>query len=89
MSRTGGQGRNAVPDVTVPRLAVYLRKLRELRGRGVERISSQELAEEVDLNAAQIRKDLSYFGEFGVRGVGYNVRELRPVSYTHLRAHET
>lgn len=77
MSRTTGHDRRSVPDVTVPRLALYLRKLRELRARGVERISSQELAEEVDLNAAQIRKDLSYFGEFGVRGVGYNVRELR------------
>jgi len=76
MSRAAGQGRGAVPDVTVPRLAVYLRKLRELRGRGVERISSQELADEVDLNAAQIRKDLSYFGEFGVRGVGYEVDRL-------------
>lgn len=69
-------GRGAVPDVTVPRLALYLRKLRELRALGVERISSQELADEVDLNAAQIRKDLSYFGEFGVRGVGYEVERL-------------
>jgi redox-sensing transcriptional repressor len=65
-----------VPGVTVPRLALYLRKLRELRARGVERISSQELADLVDLNAAQIRKDLSYFGEFGVRGVGYEVTRL-------------
>lgn len=69
-------GRSGVPDVTVPRLALYLRKLRELRARGVESISSQELADEVDLNAAQIRKDLSYFGEFGVRGVGYEVERL-------------
>ena len=65
-----------VPAVTVPRLALYLRKLRELRARGVERISSQELAELIDLNAAQIRKDFSYFGEFGVRGVGYEVTRL-------------
>jgi redox-sensing transcriptional repressor len=68
--------RGAVPDVTVPRLALYLRKLRELRARGVESVSSQALADEVDLNAAQIRKDLSYFGEFGVRGVGYEVGRL-------------
>jgi redox-sensing transcriptional repressor len=65
-----------VPDVTVPRLALYLRKLRELRARGVTRISSQELADEIELNAAQIRKDFSYFGEFGVRGVGYEVELL-------------
>jgi redox-sensing transcriptional repressor len=69
-------GRHAVPDVTVPRLALYLRKLRELRARGVERVSSQELADEIELNAAQIRKDFSYFGEFGVRGVGYEVELL-------------
>jgi redox-sensing transcriptional repressor len=68
--------RGQVPAVTVPRLALYLRKLRELRGRGVERVSSQELAELIDLNAAQIRKDFSYFGEFGVRGVGYEVSRL-------------
>jgi redox-sensing transcriptional repressor len=71
MSRPANRG--SVPDVTVPRLALYLRKLRELRARGVDRISSQELADEIELNAAQIRKDFSYFGEFGVRGVGYDV----------------
>jgi redox-sensing transcriptional repressor len=65
-----------VPSVTVPRLALYLRKLRELRSRGVERISSKDLAEMIDLNAAQIRKDFSYFGEFGTRGVGYEVDRL-------------
>jgi redox-sensing transcriptional repressor len=65
-----------VPAVTVPRLALYLRKLRELRARGVERVSSKDLAEMIDLNAAQIRKDFSYFGEFGTRGVGYEVVRL-------------
>jgi redox-sensing transcriptional repressor len=65
-----------VPAVTVPRLALYLRKLRELRSRGVERISSKGLAEMIGLNAAQIRKDFSYFGEFGTRGVGYEVSRL-------------
>ncbi len=44
---------------------------------GIETISSQALADRFNLNSAQIRKDLAYFGEFGVRGVGYNVRELR------------
>ena len=65
-----------VPAVTVPRLALYLRKLRELRSRGVDRVSSKDLAEMIGLNAAQIRKDFSYFGEFGVRGVGYEVTRL-------------
>jgi len=65
-----------VPAVTVPRLALYLRKLRELRSRGVERVSSKDLAEMIDRNAAQIRKDFSYFGEFGTRGVGYEVARL-------------
>lgn len=68
--------KGSVPAATVPRLALYLRKVRELRAQGRERVSSQELAELVDLNPAQIRKDLSYFGEFGVRGVGYEVARL-------------
>jgi redox-sensing transcriptional repressor len=68
--------KSAVPAVTVPRLATYLRKLRELRARGVGRVSSKELAQMIDLNAAQIRKDFSYFGEFGTRGVGYEVPRL-------------
>jgi redox-sensing transcriptional repressor len=65
-----------VPTATVPRLALYLRKLRELQAHGVERISSKDLAATIDLNAAQIRKDFSYFGEFGTRGVGYEVSRL-------------
>jgi redox-sensing transcriptional repressor len=65
-----------VPAVTVPRLTLYLRKLGELQARGIERVSSKDLAEMIDLNAAQIRKDFSYFGEFGTRGVGYSVDRL-------------
>lgn len=65
-----------VPAATVPRLALYLRKLRELDARGVRRVSSKDLAGMIDLNAAQIRKDFSYFGEFGTRGVGYEVPRL-------------
>jgi redox-sensing transcriptional repressor len=65
-----------VPAATVPRLALYLRKLRELQHRGVGRVSSRDLADMIGLNAAQIRKDLSYFGEFGTRGVGYEVARL-------------
>ncbi len=62
-----------MPQVAVPRLARYLRLLRRLYKEGVVRVSSRELAERLGANAAQIRKDLSYFGEFGVRGVGYDV----------------
>ena len=65
--------KNDVPAVTVPRLALYLRKLRELQARGVERVSRRSSPSMIDLNAAQIRKDFSYFGEFGTRGVGYEV----------------
>jgi len=65
-----------VPAVTVPRLTLYLRKLRELRAQGVQRVSSQELAASLGVNAAQIRKDLSRFGGLGTRGVGYDVAVL-------------
>ena len=81
--------RKDVPAVTVPRLALYLRKLREFRARGVERVSSKDLAEAIDLNAAQIRKDFSYFGEFGTRGVGYEVDSLIDVITRSLGLHRT
>jgi redox-sensing transcriptional repressor len=70
-----------VSDLTTNRLSVYLRCLSALDAAGVRTISSQALAEQFNLNAAQIRKDLAYFGEFGVRGIGYYVTELR----RHLR----
>jgi redox-sensing transcriptional repressor len=70
-----------VSEVTTNRLSVYLRCLNLLDGSGVRSVSSQALAEQFNLNAAQIRKDLAHFGEFGVRGVGYYVPELR----RHLR----
>ena len=66
-----------VSELTTNRLSIYLRCLTELEAAGVETISSQALAEQFKLNAAQIRKDLAYFGEFGVRGVGYYVKDLR------------
>ena len=66
-----------VSELTTNRLSVYLRCLNELDAAGVQTISSQALAEQFQLNAAQIRKDLAYFGEFGVRGVGYYVKDLR------------
>jgi redox-sensing transcriptional repressor len=66
-----------ISELTTNRLSVYLRCLSELEAAGVESISSQALAEQFNLNSAQIRKDLAYFGEFGVRGVGYYVKQLR------------
>jgi redox-sensing transcriptional repressor len=71
-----------VSELTAGRLSVYLRCLNTLDMAGVKTISSKALAEQFHLNAAQIRKDLAYFGEFGVRGVGYYVKELK----RHLRA---
>jgi len=70
-----------ISELTTNRLSVYLRCLNELAAAGVETISSQSLAEQFNLNSAQIRRDLAYFGEFGVRGVGYYINDLR----THLR----
>ena len=68
---------SAISDLTVARLSLYLRCMDRLLDLGVDIISRQALADRFNLNSAQIRKDLAYFGEFGVRGVGYNVRELR------------
>lgn len=72
---------DSVSEFTTARLSVYLRCLDALDALGVKTVSSNLLAERFDLNAAQIRKDLATFGEFGVRGVGYYVGELRQ----HLR----
>lgn len=65
-----------ISELTTNRLSIYLRCLNTLSAAGIKTISSQELAEQFNLNSAQIRKDLGYFGEFGVRGVGYFVDDL-------------
>jgi redox-sensing transcriptional repressor len=69
--------REKISELTTNRLSVYLRCLNELASAGINRVSSQELAEQFNLNSAQIRKDLGYFGEFGVRGTGYFIDDLR------------
>jgi len=69
--------REKISELTTNRLSVYLRCLNELNAAGIKTISSQELAEQFNLNSAQIRKDLGYFGEFGVRGTGYFIHDLR------------
>jgi len=66
-----------VSPLTLNRLSFYLRSLRHLQEQGIKRVSSQELAQRYHLSATQIRKDLAQFGEFGIRGVGYEVRHLR------------
>ncbi len=66
-----------ISELTTSRLSLYLRCLDELANEGVARISSKAMAEQFALNSAQIRKDLAYFGEFGVRGVGYSISDLR------------
>ncbi|OPL19298.1 MAG: hypothetical protein AVO35_11160 [Candidatus Aegiribacteria sp. MLS_C] len=65
-----------VPTETMDRLFLYMRALTCLRREKSETVSSSRLAEICNVNAPKVRKDLSYFGEFGVRGVGYNVNEL-------------
>ena len=65
-----------IPESTVGRLSLYLRLLRDLSDRGVLTVSSEELATRAGTTAAQVRKDLSFFGTFGKRGLGYSVPEL-------------
>lgn len=68
--------RRDVPDATVARLPEYLRTLSRLAERGVSSVSSEELASAVGVRSAQLRKDLSRLGSYGVRGVGYEVETL-------------
>lgn len=71
-----GADRRRVPDATVARLPVYLRILGDLADRDAVSVSSEELAEQAGVNAAKVRKDLSYLGTYGTRGVGYDVDQL-------------
>jgi redox-sensing transcriptional repressor len=65
-----------IPDATVARLPVYLRALYTLAERGVTTVASDELARAAGVNSAKLRKDLSYLGSYGIRGVGYDVEYL-------------
>jgi redox-sensing transcriptional repressor len=62
-----------IPDIIIGRLPVYLRALQRLSAKGIQTTSSQELGEIVGISAAQIRKDISQFGEFGKQGTGYSI----------------
>ncbi len=66
-----------IPEKTVTRLSIYLRCLEELEAEGVASVSSRQMAERFGLNSAQVRKDLAYIGQFGVRGLGYYLAELK------------
>ena len=70
------RSRRRIPEATVARLPVYLRTLVELRDDQIATISSERLAELAGVNAAKVRKDLSYLGTYGTRGVGYDVEYL-------------
>lgn len=69
--------KDTVSELTTARLSVYLRSLTLLESMGKKTVSSHELAEHFHLNSSQIRKDLACFGEFGTRGVGYDVCKLK------------
>ncbi len=68
--------RREIPDATVARLPLYLRALRALEATGVDVVSSEGLAEAAGVRSTGLRKDLSYLGSYGVRGVGYDVARL-------------
>ncbi len=74
---------SAIPTATISRLVIYLRILNQLEEANINRTSSEQLAEEAQVTAFQVRKDLAYFGRFGTRGMGYTVttlkRELRRI----------
>jgi redox-sensing transcriptional repressor len=64
------------PDIVVSRLPIYLRALTRMSGEGDEITSSHELGKRLGISSAQIRKDLSHFGEFGKQGTGYKIKDL-------------
>ena len=68
--------RKEIPDIVIGRLPIYLRALQRMMQEGRQVTSSQELGERLGISAAQIRKDLSQFGEFGKQGTGYNIDYL-------------
>ena len=76
-ARTSNDQARDIPEATVARLPVYLRALITLAEQGTLTCSSEELASAAGVNSAKLRKDLSYLGSYGTRGVGYDVEYLR------------
>ena len=77
-----------ISEFTVRRMSSYFRLLAELDSRSVPTVSSEQLAELGGITSAQVRKDLSYFGSFGKRGLGYNVTELKEAIKRILGLHQ-
>jgi redox-sensing transcriptional repressor len=73
----GHRSERGIPEATVARLPIYLRALITLTERGIATCSSEDLATAAGVNSAKLRKDLSYLGSYGTRGVGYDVEYLR------------
>ena len=72
VANPGADPPDPIPDIVIRRLPVYVRTLRALHERGIGSVSSDELAAHIGVTAAQIRRDLSYFGKFGKQGKGYD-----------------
>lgn len=68
--------KSKVPDISITRLFIYLRTLKNFEKNGLSTVSSEKLAERIGFNPHQVRKDLSYFGQFGRRGIGYEICQL-------------
>lgn len=68
-----------IPEATITRLSLYSRYLSKMEEFNIEKVSSVDIANGVQGTPAQVRKDLAYFGDFGMRGVGYNVKELNNI----------
>lgn len=80
---------NQIPEGTIGRLSLYLRQLELLEQENTPTVRSSELADQTGLTAAQVRKDLAYFGQFGVRGQGYAVSRLKVKIAKTLGIHQT
>lgn len=76
MDKNGHTSDQIIPDIVIRRLPIYVRALRQIQGDGTQTVSSDDLAERIGVTAAQIRRDLSYFGRFGKQGKGYEVASL-------------
>lgn len=76
MQNNGRNSEQMIPDIVIRRLPIYVRTLKHIQSSETPTVSSDELAERIGVTAAQIRRDLSYFGRFGKQGKGYDVETL-------------
>ncbi len=76
MEYNGRDPEHVIPDIVIRRLPIYVRTLKHIRATDIATVSSDELAAKIGVTAAQIRRDLSYFGRFGKQGKGYDVETL-------------